>query len=50
MNWFFLIPIIGGVVMLFVDPVTLMVMVLGLPFIFVGAFILEKIFGPRKKK
>lgn len=50
MNWLYLIPLLCGGVMLFVDPVTLMVMVIGLPFIFVGAFILEKVFGPRTKK
>ena len=50
MNRFFLIPIACAGVMLFIDPVTLMVMALGVPFIFAGAYILEKVFGPRTKK
>lgn len=50
MNWFLLIPIACAVVMLFIEPATLMVMAVGVLFIFAGAYILEKIFGPRTKK
>lgn len=50
MNWWYLIPIICGVIMLFVDPATLATMLAGVPLIVIVALAFEWLLGPRPPK
>lgn len=50
MNGWYLIPIICGVIMLFVDPATLVTMLAGVPLIVIVAVVFERLFGPRLPK
>jgi hypothetical protein len=49
LNWFYLIPIICGLIALFIDPLYLLYLVGGLGFIVAASFFMEKVFGPPKK-
>ena len=49
MNWWYLIPIVCGAVLLFVDPWTLAIMLAGVPMIVGASFVFEKVFGAPKK-
>lgn len=50
MNWFLLIPAVAGVVMLFIDPASFVVMILYFPAFAAAAWLMEKVFGTRNRK